>query len=207
MALFLARAGERSDLSDSSDRTRTTLTGRKLRPSPITHAWIWIILTVGVVILMTITLWVVHHATSSADPYVDVSGDWKVRWAQVPGPAAVYEANANEAMVRGDLDAASTWLSKALALNPQQPLLWVQMVCLSIAHEGPYTIDDNAISRLISGPLKDTVTVNDWVGLRSRLKADTTGIESWVSTCIGAASSRMNAETTPETLDTGEVSP
>ena len=194
-------------MSDSSDRTRTTLTGRKLRPSPITHAWIWIILTVGVVILMTITLWVVHHASNSADPYVDISGDWKVRWSQVPGPAAVYQSNSQEALVHSDFDGASTWLSKSLALNPQQPSLWVQMVCISMAHKAPYTIDNTAIERLLSGPLKDAMTVDDWVGLRSRFEGNKTGLQAWVNACIGAASLPRNAETTPETLDTGEVAP
>jgi len=205
--VFWTLATEVDDLSDSSDRTRTTLTGRKLRPTPIAHAWIWIILTVGVVIMMTLTLWVVHHATNSKDTYVDVSGDWRVRWAQVPGPAVVYAASARSALVKGDLDEASRWLSKSLALNPQQPALWVQVVCISMVHEGVYTLDDSSIQRLMTGPLDGAFSVGDWVTRRGRLQSDHVAKVSWVNTCIVSTSVPAGAETTPETLDSGVGSP
>lgn len=196
------RAKHGSDLSDLSDRERTTLTGRRMRPSPIGHAWIWIVLTVGVVILMTITLWVVHHATASKDPFVDASGDWRVRWAQVPGPADEY---AHQAIVELGSDRraeAAMWMSKSLALNPQQIEVWRAMVCLSVVHQGPYTLDDKAIQRLLSGPLDESMSIDDWVSIRARAQDEPDRGFAWLMRCSSPSAPQRPVETTPGTLDT-----
>ena len=177
-----------------------------MRPSPIGHAWIWIVLTVGIVILMTITLWVVHHATVSRDPLVDVSGDWRVRWAQVPGPADEYALKARIELGKDRRNEAAMWMSKSLALDPQQVPLWRVMTCLSVVHQGPYTLDDKAIDRLLSGPLNDVVTIDDWLNVRLRAQADPDLGFAWLTRCAGSSESIRRAETTSETLDTVEVS-
>ena len=173
-----------------------------MRPSPMGHAWIWIVLTVGVVILMTITLWVVHHATISKDPLVDVSGDWRVRWAQVPGPAEEYARLANVELGKDRRAEAAMWMSKALALDPQQLEVWRAMVCLSVVHQGPYTLDDRSIDRLLGGPLSEVVSIDEWGSVRAQALDESDLGFAWLLRCTGSSLSDRRTETTSETLDT-----
>ena len=176
-----------------------------MRPSPIGHAWIWIVLTVGVVILMSITLWVVHHASASKDPFVDASGDWRVRWAQVPGPAEDYARQARVELGNDRRADAAMWMSKSLALDPQQIAVWRAMTCLSVVHQGPYTLDDKAIDRLLSGPLNEAVTIDEWVAVRARAADEPDRGFGWLMECSGSPAPEGRSETTPETLDTVEA--
>ena len=173
-----------------------------MRPSPIGHAWIWIVLTVGIVILMTITLWVVHHATASKDPLVDASGDWRVRWAQVPGPAEDYARHASVELVNDRRSEAAMWLSKSLALDPQQIAVWRSMICLSVVHQGPYTLSDKSIDRLLNGRLNEVVTIDDWTSVRARAHVEPDRGFAWLLRCAGSPAPERRGETTPETLDT-----
>ena len=194
-------------MAESGDRGLVPLSGRPLRPQPAGHAWAWIVLTVGVVIFMTITLWVVSRARSSDDPFEDLAGDWKMRWAQVPGPANLYVQNADRTLMEGDRDGAALWLSKALALEPQQHEVWVKMACLSVVHSSPYTVGDRGMHRLIDGPLNEHIPLMDWNGIRELLREHPGRSAEWLAHCSGVVVPALRTESEPESLDTKAASP
>ena len=183
------------------------MSGRPLRPAPAGHTWAWIVLTIGVVIFMTITLWVVSDARTSKDPKVDLSGDWRMRWANVPGPAEAYERQAYEAMMEDRRDDAAVWLSKSLALDPERLEVWSAMTCLSVVHQHPYTLDERGVERMVAGPLVEYQPLMDWKGMQSLLTDHPDRVFAWVTHCAGLVSPVLNAETTTKTLDTAGVSP
>ena len=156
---------------------------------------------------MTITLWVVSDARTSKDPKVDLSGDWRVRWANVPGPAKAYERQAYEAMMEDRRDAAAVWLSKSLALDPEPLEVWTAMTCLSVVHQHPYTLDERGVDRMASGPLVEHRPLMDWRGMQSLLREHPDRVLAWVTHCAGLVLPVLDAETTTKTLDTAGVSP
>jgi hypothetical protein len=165
------------------------------------------VLTVSVVMFMAITLWVVSNSRSSTDARVDLSGDWRVRWAQVPGPAEVYVQNSEKAIMEGDLEGAAVWLSKALALDPNLDDAWVKMGCVSVVHGGSYTLDDRGLHRLLDEPLDGAVLLADWEGVRSLLAVHPERSMVWLTDCAGVVLLNYPPETPPETLDTKVATP
>ena len=133
---------------------------------------------------------------------MDLSGDWRVRWAQVPGPAEVYVQNADKAIMEGDLEGAALWLSKAVALDPGLDDAWVKMGCVSVVQDGPYTLDDRGLHRLLEEPIDGAELLTDWEGVRALLAVHPERSMVWLTDCAGVVLLDYPPETPPETLDT-----
>ena len=198
-------------MNDRPERPPVNLIRRSFRPPPLGHAWAWIIIAVSVVILTSITLWVVVSGKTTVIGLEDrevvhrIVVDWRNRWSQVPGPPTVYAEEA-ETMVRSrDYAGAARKISMALTLDPSRADLWIRMVCLSSLQPTPrFALSPSQIRDVMSllessDPTAVGMDVaRSWVDSTGRAGASTKAIER----CFGFDLLGVPAETTVETLDT-----
>ena len=124
-------------VKDKTEHPSSTLPTRNLRPPPAGHTWAWIIISVSVVILISITMWVVVSGETVVDEIGDreathqIVSEWRDRWSQAPGPPEAYAKQAADLATSGEFRLAMIRLSMALALDPNRVEDWVHMVCLS----------------------------------------------------------------------------
>ncbi len=143
-------------VEDKPERPPTNLIRRSFRPPPLGHAWAWIIIAVSVVIMTSITLWVVVSGKTTVsglagrDAVHQVTKEWRERWSQVPGPPTVYVQEAENDVLNRDFDAAARRMSMALALNANRLEDWARMVCLSAIEPTPrFAMSDSQIRTIM----------------------------------------------------------
>jgi hypothetical protein len=196
---------------ETPDRGAKPATRRSLRPPPLGHAWAWIVIAVGLVILMSIALWVVVsgrtivEGLSGRDSIHQTAKRWRTRWAQAPGPPAVYVDQAKAFVEAGDVQQASMRLSMALSLDSNDANSWLRMVCLSAVKPAPeYGLTDKEIEQVLevlAGEAVDPVAfeiAHSWQKLHSVEGAS----NPWLNRCFGVSARNSGPETLPETLDT-----
>ena len=203
-------------MNDRPERPPVNLIRRSFRPPPLGHAWAWIIIAVSVVILTSITLWVVVSGKTAVGGLEDrevvhsIVVDWRDRWSQVPGPPTVY-AQESETMVRSrDYTEAARKISMALTLDPGRADLWVKMVCLSSVKPRPrFALSTDQIRDImqlleLSDPTALGMDVaRSWADFMERDGAPNEAIEQ----CFGFGLLGVPSETTGETLDTLPMTP
>jgi hypothetical protein len=203
-------------VQETHERGVKPVTRRSLRPPPLGHAWAWIVIAVSLVILMSIALWVVVsgrtfvEGLSGRDTIHQTAKRWRIRWAQAPGPPAVYLEQAKVFVQAGDVQQASIRLSMALSLDANDANSWVRMVCLSVAEPTlEYALTGKEIEQvlvLLENEPVDPVAfeiAQGWQKLHSVKGAS----NPWLNRCFGVPAGKSGPETLPETLDTLPASP
>ena len=184
---------------------------RSLRPPPLGHVWAWIIVSVSIVILTSITMWVVVSGQTNVDKLGDrevvhrIAEQWRDQWPQAPGPPDVYGSQAVDAVRSGDMNHAAKRLAMALALDPNRGEDWARMICLSLAMpQVPYTIGGPEIEQIL--PLLESVDdppsflpiVQRWFDH----EGDRRDPEAYVQRCFDEDVIEAVGESAPQTLDT-----
>lgn len=203
-------------MQESHDRGTKPVTGRSLRPPPLDHVWAWIVIAVGVVILMSITLWVVVsgrtvvESLSGRDSIHQTAERWRARWSQAPGPPEVYVEQARAFVAAGDVEQASMRLSMALSLDANDANSWLRMVCLSVTTPPPeFSLSKPEIEQILEALAGESVdAVAFQFAHRWRELQSTEGPSNpWLNRCFGVPEGIDVPETVPGTLDTLPVTP
>ncbi len=203
-------------MKESDERGTTPVTRRSLRPSPLGHIWAWIVIAVAVVILMSITLWVVVSGRtvvddlSGRDTIHQISERWRARWAQAPGPPEEYVQQAKRLVGQGDVQQASMRLSMALSLDANDANSWLRMVCLSaVEPTSEYALSTEEIQQVLA-ILKDEPVDAESSEVAHRwqeLSAAGGSSKQWLNTCFGMSTGSTAIETQSGTLDTLPTTP
>lgn len=203
-------------LQDNPPPTPIGLPKRSLRPPPLGHVWAWIIVSVSIVILTSITMWVVVSGQTSVHNLSDrevvhrIVEQWRKQWPQAPGPPDVYASQAVDAVHSGDMKNASRRLAMALALDSNRAEDWARMICLSAAlPDLPHTIRRSEIEQII--PLLGSLDVPPAALSVARQWGDSGGAlhdpEAHVARCFHVNLMKAVGESMPQTLDTIPATP
>jgi len=180
------------------------------------HTWAWIIISVSVVILISITLWVVVSGKTVVDGLAgrdvvhQISLKWRDRWSQAPGPPSVYSSQASAAVQDGLYGQAAMRLSMSLGLDSNRAEDWVHMACLSaIEPRLDFTmneVESRTIVSLLNGDMVEPQKLAIAQELGRFTKFEATSYEL-IRGCFGVSSDLSKTETGDGTLDTIPVSP
>ena len=201
---------------EKPERPPISLIRRSIRPPAPGHAWAWIILAVSVVIMTSITLWVVVSGKTAVNGLADrevvhqVTAEWRVRWSQVPGPPALYIREAEDFVRNRQFSEAAQRMSMALSLDASQPDDWARMVCLSTIEPtlqfAMSVAQVQMIMSVLEGMKIDTEAMKVARSLEQSEVVGGASVDA-IDRCFGLEHSRNPSETGSETLDTLPVPP